>query len=172
MGLPSECRWNQKATSRPSRWSVSASILALPTQASPSPVAAAQEVALLGAFGLHPNQRSPAQAPGTLGLSRCTALAMPVHPGPWCRHIWEAANRCFSLSLPLSPPLCLKAMRKCPWVRIKKKKFSNVVTIGGTWNFHGGKGHSSQMLPDAEALGRLGALEASKGVSPQTWECK
>ena len=118
MGLPSECRWNQKATSRPSRWSVSASILALPTQALPSPVAAAQEVALLGAFGLHPNQRSPAQAPGTLGLSRCTALAMPVHPGPWCRHIWEAANRCFSLSLPLSPPLCLKAMRKCPWVRI------------------------------------------------------
>ena len=33
------------------------------------------------------------------------------------RHVWEAANWCFPLSLPLS----LKAKKKYPWVKIKKK---------------------------------------------------
>ena len=49
------------------------------------------------------------------------------------RHVWEAANWCFPLSLPLS----LKAKKKYPWVKIKKK--NREVTDG-----HSGQGHSSQ----------------------------
>ena len=43
---------------------------------------------------------------------------------PWSRCLQEATNQCCSLALmflSLPSSLSLKAMRKCPWMRIKKR---------------------------------------------------